>query len=146
MKACVLAALPLVAALAATPSAAGDSFPTGHWYTEGVENGLRLQSVVQNSPDGTFTKNIRNGTDCSAISTWVETGTWTYDGKQYVEVTQTVNGQKVDSSRADYNDAFEVTRVDDSHVTLHDVKTLLTWSFSKVDQHFAMSPPKECTV
>jgi len=146
MHARVLAALPLVAALAATPAAAGDSFPTGHWYTEGVENGLRLQSVVQNSPDGTFTKNIRNGTDCSAISSWVETGTWTYNGKQYVEVTQTVNGQKVDSSRADYNDAFEVTRVDDAHVTLHDVKTLLTWSFSKVDQHFAMSPPKECTV
>ena len=145
MHAYVLAALPLVAVMAATP-AVGDSYLAGHWYTEGVENGLRLQSVVENSPDGTFTKNIRNGTDCSAISSWVETGTWTFDGKQYVEVTQTVNGQKVDSSRADYNDAFDVTRVDDAHVNLHDVKTLITWSFSKVDQHFSMSPPKDCTV
>ena len=62
----LLALLPL----ALRNAAFGDSLMTGRWYTEGVEDGLHLQSVVANNPDGTFVKTIRNGTDCQAISTW----------------------------------------------------------------------------
>lgn len=140
----LVALLSLTFALASP--AFGDDLMAGQWYTEGVENGMHLQSVVDNNANGTFTKNIRNGTDCNEISSWTETGTWTFDGKRYVEITETVNGKKVDRSLPDYTDTFEVSRVDDSHVALHDTKTLLTWSFSKVDPHFAMSPPKNCTV
>jgi len=118
-----------------------DNLMAGRWYTEGVEDGLHLQSVVADNPDGTFVKTIRNGTDCQAISTWIETGTWTFDGKRYVETTETVKGEKVDVA-----DAFEVERVDDGHVTLTDIKTLITWTFAKVDPNYTMSPPKDCTV
>jgi hypothetical protein len=144
MKTSVLAALPLVAAMAAAPAAA-DNLMTGQWYTEGVEHGQHLQSLVANNPNGTFTKNIRNGTDCRQTASWIETGTWTFDGKRYVEVTETVNGQKVDSRLPDYTDTFDVSPVDDTHVALHDAKTLITWPFAKVDPHFALSQPKDCT-
>ena len=128
-------------ALAFAQPAFADSLMTGRWYTEGVEDGLHLQSVVANNPDGTFVKTIRNGTDCQAISTWIETGTWTFDGERYVETTETVKGEKVDVA-----DAFDVARVDDGHVALTDIKTLITWTFAKVDLHYTMSPPKDCTV
>ena len=78
----------LLFALAFASAARCDNLMTGSWYTEGVEGGQHLQSIVDNSPDGTFTKHIRNGTDCQAIASWVETGTWTFDGKEYVEVTE----------------------------------------------------------
>src|SRR5271155_3189013 len=118
-----------------------DNLMAGRWYTEGVEDGLHLQSVVAGNPHGPFVQTIRNGTDCQAISTWIETGTWTFDGKRYVETTETVKGEKVDVA-----DAFEVERVDDGHVTLTDIKTLITWTFAKVDPNYTMSPPKDCTV
>ena len=133
-------------ALAWAQPAFADDLMTGRWYTEGVENNQHLQSVVANNPDGTFVKTIRNGTDCQAISTWVETGTWSFDGKRYVETTDTVRGEKVDASVGSFKDAFDVGRVDDAHVTLTDIKTLITWTFAKVDPNFAMSPPKDCTV
>ena len=37
-------------------------------------------------------------------------------------------------------------RVDDVHVTLTDIKTLITWTFAKVDPNYTMAPPKDCTV
>ena len=137
----LLALLALAFALASPAFA--DNLMTGRWYTEGVEDGLHLQSVVANNPDGTFVKTIRNGTDCQAISTWVETGTWMFDGKRYVETTETVSGEKVDAAA---KDAFEVARVDDGHVTLTDIKTLITWTFAKVGPNYTMAPPKDCTV
>ncbi|HTW36852.1 MAG TPA: hypothetical protein VMD53_19695 [Rhizomicrobium sp.] len=140
----LLALLPLTFALAGPAS--GDNLMTGRWYTEGIEDGLHLQSVVDNNPDGTFVKNIRNGTDCEAISSWFETGTWSFDGKRYVEKTETVSGEKVDAALGDFKDAFDVARVDDTHIALTDIKTQITWSFTKVDPNFTMSPPKDCTV
>jgi len=140
----LLALLPLAFALASP--ALGDNLLTGRWYTEGNEDGQHLQFVLANNPDGTFVKNIRNGTNCRAIATWVETGSWGFDGKRYVETTETVGGQKVDPAASDFKDAFEVARVDDTHMTLTDVKTQLTWTMAKVDPNYAMSPPKECTV
>jgi opacity protein-like surface antigen len=134
---CALLAL----ACAFASSASADDLMAGRWYTEGMEDGLHLQSVVADNPDGTFVKTIRNGTDCRAISTWIETGTWTFDGKRYVETTETVKGEKVDVA-----DAFEVARVDDGHVALTDVKTQIVWTFAKVDPNYTMSPPKDCTV
>jgi hypothetical protein len=139
-----LFALPLVFAFASPAFA--DNLMTGRWYTEGVEDGLHLQSVVANNPDGTFVKTIRNGTDCQAISTWIETGTWSFDGKRYVETTDTVKGEKVDDAVGGFKDAFDVARVDDRHMALTDIKTLTTWTFAKVDPNFTMSPPKDCTV
>src|ERR1700678_4468216 len=106
----LLAPLALACALASPASA--DNIMAGRWYTEGVEDGLHLQSVVANNPDGTFVKTIRNGTDCQAISTWIETGTWTFDGKRYVEMTDTVRGEKVDASVGSFKDAFDVARVE----------------------------------
>ena len=136
----------LLLALAFASAARGDNLMAGSWYTEGVENGLHLQSVVDNNPDGTFTKHIRNGTDCQAISSWIETGTWTFDGKEYVEITETVSGQKVDTPAGAIKDAFDVSRLDDAHMTLLDVKTQIVWNLAKVAPNFAMSPPKDCTV
>jgi hypothetical protein len=143
MKA-LLAFLAVTLALAAP--AFGDNLMAGRWYTEGVEDGQHLQSVVDNNPDGTFVKSIRNGTDCEAISSWVETGTWSFDGKRYVETTETVSGQKVDASVGDFKDAFDVAPVDDTHVTLTDIKTEIAWTFTRVDANYTMSPPKDCTV
>jgi len=137
---------PLTLACALASPAFADNLMTGRWYTEGVEDGLHLQSVVANNPDGTFVKTIRNGTDCQAISTWIETGTWTFDGKRYVEMTDTVKGKKVDASVGSFKDAFDVADVDNTHVALTDIKTLTTWTFAKVDPNFTMSPPKDCTV
>ena len=137
---------PLTLACALASPAFADNLMTGRWYTEGVEDGLHLQSVVANNPDGTFVKTIRNGTDCQAISTWIETGTWTFDGKRYVEMTDTVKGKKVDASVGSFKDAFDVADVDNTHVALTDIKTLTTWIFAKVDPNFTMSPPKDCTV
>ena len=139
-----LALLPLTFALSAP--AFGDNLMTGRWYTEGVEDGLHLQSVVDNNADGTFVKSIRNGTDCQAISSWTETGTWTFDGKRYVETTETVSGEKVDASLGNFKDAFDVAPVDTTHMALTDVKTQITWTFIKVDPNYTMSPPKDCTV
>jgi hypothetical protein len=140
----LLALLPLTFTLAAPAFA--DNLMAGRWYTEGVENGLHLQSVVDDNPDGTFVKNIRNGTDCKAIASWLETGTWTFDGKRYVETTQTVSGQKVDATAGTFKDAFDVAPVDATHMSLTDVKTQIAWTFVKVDPNYAMSPPKDCTV
>ncbi|HUO92897.1 MAG TPA: hypothetical protein VMU22_08240 [Rhizomicrobium sp.] len=131
---------------ALTAPAFGDNLMAGRWYTEGVEEGLHLQSVIDNHPDGTFVKSIRNGTDCEAISSWVETGTWSFDGKRYVETTETVSGQKVDAAVGDFKDTFDVAPIDDTHVSLTDAKTSITWTFTKVDPNFTMSPPKDCTV
>ena len=136
----------LLLALALSSPAFGDNLMAGRWYTEGVEDGLHLQSVVANNPDGTFVKTIRNGTDCQAISTWIETGTWTFDGKRYVETTEPVSGEKVDAAAGNFKDAFDVGHVDDAHVALTDIKTLITWTFAKVDPNYTMSPPKDCTV
>lgn len=140
-----LIALLLLTGMVASP-AFGDNLMAGRWYTEGVEDGLHLQSVVDDNSDGTFVKTIRNGTDCQAISSWVETGTWTFDGKRYAETTETVSGQKVEAPTGDIRDAFDVEHIDDAHVVLTDVKTEITWNFAKVDPHFTMSPPKDCTV
>lgn len=134
----------LLLALFFASAARCDNLMSGTWYTEGVEDGLHLQSIVDNSSDGTFTKHIRNGTDCQAISSWIETGTWTYDGKEYVEVTETANGQKLDTGAI--KDAFDVSRIDDVHMTLVDVKTQIAWNFAKVAPNYTMSPPKDCTV
>jgi hypothetical protein len=136
----------LLLALAIASAARADNLLAGSWYTEGVENGLHLQSVVDNNQDGTFTKHIRNGTDCQAISSWVETGTWTFDGREYVEVTETVNGRKVENPAGTVKDAFDVTRIDDAHMTLLDAKTQIAWNFAKVAPDYTMSPPKDCTV
>jgi hypothetical protein len=136
----------LLLALAIASAARADNLLAGSWYTEGVENGLHLQSVVDNNQDGTFTKHIRNGTDCQAISSWVETGTWTFDGREYVEVTETVNGRKVETPAGTVKDAFDVTRIDDAHMTLLDAKTQIAWNFAKVAPDYTMSPPKDCTV
>jgi hypothetical protein len=133
----------LLLALAIASAARADNLLAGSWYTEGVEDGLHIQSVVDNNQDGTFTKHIRNGTDCQAITSWVETGTWTFDGREYVEMTETVNGQKSSSL---IKDAFDVTRLDDAHMTLLDAKTQIAWNFAKVAPDFAMAPPKDCTV
>jgi len=140
-----LTGLLLLACALASP-ALGDNLMAGRWYTEGVEGGLHLQSIVDDNADGTFVKTIRNGTDCQAISTWVETGTWTFDGSHYVETTETVKGEKVDAAAGTFKDAFDVAHVDDAHVSLTDVKTQIVWNFAKVDPRFAMSPPKDCTV
>jgi hypothetical protein len=136
----------LLLALAIASAARADNLMAGAWYTEGVENGVHLQSIVENNPDGTFTKHIRNGTDCQAISSWDEAGTWTFDGREYVEVTATVNGQKVETPAGAIKDAFDVTRIDDAHMTLLDAKTQIAWTLAKVAPNYAMSPPKDCTV
>ena len=140
----LLALLPLVCALSSP--AFGDNLLTGRWYSEGNEDGRHLQFVLANNPDGTFVKNIRNGTNCRAIATWVETGSWSFDGKRYAETTETVGGQKVDTATGEFKDAFDVARVDDRHMALIDVKTQITWTLAKVDPTYTMSPPKECTV
>jgi len=143
MKA-LLALLPF-AFVAAAPASA-DNLMDGRWYTEGVEDNLHLQSVIENHRDGTFTKTIRNGTDCEAISSWVESGTWTFDGKRYVETTETVSGEKVDAPAGHVEDAFDVAPIDDGHVALTDAKTDITWTFTRVDPNYTMAPPKDCTV
>ena len=140
----LLALLPFAFALAAPAFA--DNLMDGRWYTEGVEDDLHLQSVIDDRPDGTFVKSIRNGTDCEAISSWVETGTWTFDGKHYVETTETVSGEKPDAAAGAVKDAFDVAPIDDTHVALTDAKTQITWTFTRVDPNFTMSPPKDCTV
>ena len=123
-------------------AAFGDNLMAGRWYTEGVEDGLHLQSVVANNPDGTFVKTIRNGTDCQAISTWIETGTWTFDGKHYVETTETVKRRESRTSAGRVRCGPRRRRPRGAHR----LKTLITWTFAKVDPNYTMSPPKDCTV
>ena len=140
MRYLVLAA----AVLAAAPSQAADVFPSGRWYAEGSENGLQDQLIIENRADGTFAKIVRDSTDCGAIQTWEESGTWTLDADRYTEVTRTVAGNTVDSASPEFNDMFVIKVIDSDHATMFDPKTGSTWPMQRVATDFTMPPPAQC--
>ncbi len=117
----------------------------GAWYTEGVEEGTHAQFIIDNNPDGSFVKRIRDITKCNAIKDWSETGSWTFDGSHYNTVTRTVGGQAVNARLSEYNDTFIVTPLDGSHSKMFDVETKVTWSVERVASTFQMPLTGGCT-
>ena len=118
----------------------------GDWYTEGVEHGIHVQSIIHNLGDGTFTKDLHIVTACDAANNSVETGSWSFDGKTYAEITKSVDGMAQDSNAPDMNDTFDYANIDNEHITLHDPKTNITWMFTRVSPDYHMPPASGCTV
>src|ERR1700743_2532807 len=107
-----LAALSLSVWLAFSNLAAASSNPlVGDWYTEGTENGLHAQFIIHNLADGTFTKSIRDDTDCNASKKWTETGTWSLDKNRYIAITRTIDNNAVSGSDPEFNDTFDYVAV-----------------------------------
>jgi hypothetical protein len=132
--------------LLAAPAFAASDAMNGSWYTEGVENGIHAQFVIENGTDGTFTKRIRDVTRCNAVNAWNETGRWSFDGKVFSEITETVGGQKVDPSDPGYRDQFQMTQINPAHFSMFDPKTNVTWLLEKVPQNYAMPLSGGCAV
>ena len=112
---------------------------------EGVEEGIHAQIFFNDNPDGSFTKHIRDITNCNAIHDWDESGSWTFDGSRYNTITRTVAGEAVDAALPDYNDSFTVTPLDKDHSKMLDSKTRVTWTMEKVDTSFKMPLTGGCT-
>lgn len=141
MRSAFLAAALLAFAIA--PCAANTDFPLGRWYTEGSEDGYFIQYLTESRPDHTFSKKGAYVTDCAAIQPTTETGTWTFDGGRYGQVTQTVDGKDTDTANPEYTDAFDVATVDANHITMFDPKTGVTWSLERVAD-FKLPPSAHC--
>ncbi|MFM9864595.1 MAG: hypothetical protein ACKVRO_13410 [Micropepsaceae bacterium] len=118
---------------------------SGRWY---MEKGTYFQYLVDRSEDGTFSASIRLPKDCSAEAAdgWIETGRWSYrDGTLYNE-TQTVRGEKADTSKDYYRDSFKVTIIDDDRVTTYDNKTKETHEVRRVGADFKFPMKADCAV
>ncbi len=124
-------------------AAPAEDFPLGRWYTEGAENGNDEQVLIENDADHTFTKKAAYVTRCDAVVQESESGTWTFDGSRYGEVTLQVGGEPHDPEDPDNIDSFEVGRVDADHVTLFDPKTGVTWAARRVTD-FVLPPSAHC--
>lgn len=118
----------------------------GDWYMEGVEHGAHAQFIIHNQADGTFSKDIRDSTDCALPRGWKESGTWSAELNTYREVTKTVEGGPVDSSLTAYNDSFTVRWTDATHISMYDPKTGITWQAERVPAGFQMPLASGCSV
>jgi|KBSMisStaDraftv2_1062788.scaffolds.fasta_scaffold172657_2 hypothetical protein len=118
----------------------------GDWYMEGVEHGAHAQFIIHNQADGTFSKEIRDTTDCARPLGWKESGTWSAELNTYREVTKKVGDGPVDSSLPTYNDSFTVQRTDATHIFMYDPKTGITWQAERVPAGFQMPLANGCSV
>lgn len=119
---------------------------SGHWYMEGVEHDNKYQSLLENRDDGTLEKTIQDVTNCQSIYSWIETGTWQFDGRIYRQVTETVDGESFDTSDPYLNDSFDITRVDSAHIAAYDPKTKITRTMAQVPAEFKIPPAKHCAI
>lgn len=111
---------------------------------EGVENHMNVQFKIENRDDGTFVKEIRDSTNCKRDRSWTEAGTWTFDGKEYAELTTMVDGNATDPNDQQFRDTFEYSPIDSNHFTMVDVKTGISWSVSRVPAEYQMPAPSHC--
>jgi hypothetical protein len=118
----------------------------GDWFTEGDENGVHAQFIIHNQPDNTFTKEVRTFVRCNVADFYNETGTWSFDGKNYTEITKTAAGTPVDGTQSYFNDSFEYASIDSNHFDMHDPKTGITWLMTRVSSDYQFPSAKGCTV
>jgi hypothetical protein len=122
------------------------AFAPGAWYTEGVENGDYIQAFVSFRPDGTFEKFLRTLEECKVRAEWVERGNWTLANSQLQFITTRVDKRTIDPSDEYYINTFLVTPLDNTHVKIFDLETLLTWKLEGADVPFKFPEPQGCVV
>jgi hypothetical protein len=131
-RADLLVALAVALLVGAGSAATSDRPPIiGTWYTEGVEHGNHFQFLMSLASDELFTKNVRQITGCKAREVAMETGRWTFADNILREDTETVGGQRVDTSNPYYHDQFKVREIDQDHAEMRDVKTGITWPLTR---------------
>lgn len=142
-----LVLLSLAAAVLASAVASAENVPgvTGRWYTEGDEENLYVQYLVDRSDDGNFIAQVRSPKVCDTPG-WTETGSWTFREATLYHLTKTVDGRDIDPSDPYYENSFVITVVDDDHATMLDLETKITWSMRRVGVDFRFPVLPDCAV